>query len=176
MRDTSSAFVRKLVGPAPKDEEQTQWRRAFLMEREGSAQAWCVSVRSQDGRCVDGFAMSLYLRHKWLDRGSRTEKLVLLFSNGAIYTEGQHLQRGLDALEEGKLKRIQVQDGNEIAAIKSSNADIRKAEDKEPIVSRAIVTPGFDQLLEEDDTLAEIAKVLKEDYAHHGGNDNELLG
>lgn len=176
MRDTSAAFVRKFASPAPEAEEQTQWRRAFLFEREGAAQAFSISVREADGRGVDGFAMALYVRHKWLDRGGRLEKLVLLFSNGAIYVEGQHLQRGLDALEEGKLKRIQVQDGNEIAAIRSRNADVRKAEDKEPIVSRVIVSPGFERLLEDDENLAEIAKVLKENHANHGGTDKELAG
>lgn len=176
MRDTAGAFVRKYSAPELKEEEQPQWRRAFLVEREGAAQAHCVSVRSPDGRSVEGFAMSLYVRHKWLDRNSRLEKLVLLFSVGAIYIEGQDLQRGLDALEEGKLKRIQVQDGNEIAAIKSRNADVRKAEDKEPIVSRAVVSPSFESLLESEENLVEIAKVIKEDYAHHGGSDKELAG
>ena len=78
------------------------------------------------------------LRHKWIDRDSKTERLVWIFSNGGIYVEGQHLKRGLDALEEGKLKRIQEQDSNEIALIQSHNADVRKPEDKEPIVSRVV--------------------------------------
>ena len=173
MRDTSASFVGKYAGAGPKEEERPQWRRAFIVEREGAAQSFCVSVRSADGRSAEGFAMSLYIRHRWLDRGSRTERLVLLFSNGGIYVEGQHLQRGLDALEEGKLKRIQAQDGNEIAAIRSRNADVRKAEDKEPVITRLLVSPGFDSVLEEEETLAHIARAVKEDYAHNGGNDKE---
>jgi hypothetical protein len=178
MRDTGGAFVRKYSAAAvpPQAEEQTHWRRAFLVEREGAAQSFCVSVRPADGREADGFPMHLYIRHKWLDRRARLEKLVLLFDGGAIYVEGEHLQRGLDALEEGKLKRIQVQDGNEIAAIKGRNADLRKAEEKEPIVSRAVVSPAFDALLEGDKAFAAIAKVIKEDYVHHVGNDQELAG
>ena len=179
MRDTSGTFARKYTAavPAPpQEEEQTLWRRAFLAEREGSAQAFCVSVRPADGREADGLPMGTYRRHKWLDRSAQREKLVLMFMDGSIYVEGQHLQRGLDALEEGKLKRIQVQDANEIAAIKSRNADVREAEKKEPFVSRAFVSPSFDALLEQDESLAGIAKVIKEDYANHSGNDKELAG
>jgi len=169
MRDaTATSFVRKVVGaPLEKPEAQPQWRKAFITEREGAAQAFCVSVRSADGREVDGFAMSLYIRHKWLDRSARLERLVLFFSAGAICVEGHHLQRGLDALEEGKLKRIQIQDSNEIAAIRGHNADTRKPEDKEPIVSRVLVTPRFDAVLESDESLADIAGLIKEENAHH---------
>lgn len=168
MRDTATSFVRKVVG-SPLDEPaaEPQWRRAFTVEREGASQALCITVRSADGREADGFPMSLYVRHKWLDRG-RLERLVLMFSNGAVCIEGQHLQRGLDALEEGKLKRIQAQDGNEIAAIKGHNADTRKPEDKEPVVTRVIVAPRFDLLLESEDSLAEVAKFMKEEeHARH---------
>jgi len=169
MRDTAAtSFVRKVVGaPLEEPEAQPQWRKAFVVEREGAAQAFCISVRSADGRDVDGFAMSLYVRHKWLDHGARTERLVLIFSAGAICIEGQHLQRGLDALEEGKLKRIQVQDSNEIALIRGHNADTRKVEDKEPIVTRVIVSPRFDLLLESEESLAEIAGLIKEEHARH---------
>jgi hypothetical protein len=169
MRDTAAtSFVRKVVGALPEEPDaQPQWRKAFLLEREGAAQAFCISVRSADGREADGFAMSLYVRHKWLDRNARVERLVLIFSAGAICIDGQHLQRGLDALEEGKLKRIQAQDSNEIALIRGHNADTRKAEDKEPIVSRVIVTPRFDVLLESEESLEEIAGLIKEEHARH---------
>jgi hypothetical protein len=168
MRDTATSFVRKVAGaPLEEPEAQPQWRKAFVAEREGSAQAFCISVRAADGRDVEGFAMSLYVRHKWLDRNARVERLVLIFNGAAICIEGHHLQRGLDALEEGKLKRIQVQDSNEIALIRGHNADTRKAEDKEPIVSRVLISPRFDTVLESDDSLAEIAGLIKEEYANH---------
>ncbi len=108
-------------------------------------------------------------RGKWIDRDAKTERLVWIFSNGGIYIEGQHLKRGLDALEEGKLKRIQEQDSNEIALIQSHNADVRKPEEKEPIVSRVVVSPSFESVLEEDENLVEIAKAIKENYVHNGG-------
>jgi hypothetical protein len=170
MRDTSTStsFVRKVVGaPLKEPDAEPQWRKAFIAEREGSAQAFCISVRSADGREVDGFAMSLYVRHKWLDRDARCERLVLIFSMGAVCIEGQHLQRGLDALEEGKLKRIQAQDSNEIALIRGHNADTRKAEEKEPIISRVLVSPSFESLVESEDSLAEIAGLMKEEHARH---------
>ena len=171
MRDTS--YVQKLMSHAPAEEIEHEWRSAFVIEREGSAQSQCVSVRSRDGREADGFVMSLSVRHKWIDRSAKLERLVWIFSNGGIYVEGQHLQRGLDALEEGKLKRIQEQDSNEIALIKSRNADVRKPEDKEPIVSRVVTSPSFERLLECEENLAEIAKVIKEDYVHNGGSDKD---
>lgn len=167
------SFVQKLINHVPHEEPHTEWRRAFLMEREGGTQSHCVSVRSRDGREADGFSISLYLRHKWIDRSARLERLVWIFSNGGIYIEGQHLQRGLDALEEGKLKRIQEHSSNEIALIKSRNAGVRNPEDKEPIVSRVVISPSFDSLLESDENLAEIAKVMKEDYVHNAGNDKD---
>jgi hypothetical protein len=169
MRDTTAtSFVRKVIGALPEEPEtQPQWRKAFLTEREGSGQAFCISVRHADGREADGFAMSLYVRHHWLDRNARVERLLLLFSGGAICVEGQHLQRGLDALEEGKLRRIQAQDTNEIALIRGHNADTRKAEDKEPVVSRVLVSPSVKTLLETDESLAEIAGLIKEEHARH---------
>lgn len=163
--------IHKFSSRAAHEHLEPEWRRAFIVEREGSAQSFCMSVGFRDGRDVEGFAMSLYVRHRWMDRSAKLERLVLVFSNGGIYVEGQHLQRGLDALEEGKLKRIQEQDSNEIALIKARNADARKQEDKEPIVSRVVTSPSFESVLEHDKDLAEIAKVIKEDYVHNGGSD-----
>ena len=171
MRETSS-YVQKLMGvPAREDEPQPEWRSAFVIERESTAQSFSLSVRPADGRSSEGFPMSLYVRHKWLDRNARLERLILLFSNGAIYVEGQHLQRALDAIEDGKLKRIQVQDSNEIAAIRGRNADVRKAEDKVPIVSRAVVSPPIELVLEEEESLKPIAQAMEEDHAHYGRSD-----
>lgn len=167
----AESTIHKFASRATHEHLEPEWRRAFIVEREGAAQSFCVSVGFRDGRDVEGFAMSLYVRHKWIARSAKLERLVLLFSVGAIYIEGRDLQRGLDALEEGKLKRIQEQDSNEIAAIKARNADVRKAEDREPIVSRAVVSPSFESLLESEENLVEIARVIKEDYVHNGGSD-----
>ena len=167
----AESALQKFVGRATHEHLEPEWRRAFIVEREGAAQSASVSVRFRGGRDVDGFAMGFYMRHRWMDRSGKLERLVLLFSHGGIYVEGQHLQRGLDALEEGKLKRIQEQDSSEIALIKARNADVRKQEDKEPIVSRVVTSPSFESVLEHDKDLAEIAKVIKEDYVHNGGSD-----
>lgn len=177
MRDTS---LRKYAasGVREKEEEHPHWRRGFVTEREGVTQAATVSVYDADGRGRGGFSAQLFERHEWLDRNPRVQKFVLLFSAGAIYVEGQYMERGVDAVEEGKLKRIQAHDANEIAAIKSRNADVRKPEDKEPVIFRAIVSPPLLKVIEEDAMLAEIAEALKagvskEDYAHHAGTDKE---
>jgi hypothetical protein len=107
MRDTATSFVRKVVGsPLEEPPAEPQWRKAFTAEREGASQAFSISVRLADGREAEGFAMSMYIRHKWLDRDPRCERLMLKFSDGVIVIEGQHLQRGLDALEEGKLRTV----------------------------------------------------------------------
>jgi hypothetical protein len=156
-----ASFVDKLMKIPAGNEGRPQWRQAFALEGEGATQAFSVSVRHKDGRDADGFPVSLYLRHKWIDRNSKTERLIWLFSNGAIYVEGRHLKRGLDALEEGKLKRIQEQDSNEIALIDRHNTEIREKEQKEPVVSKVIVSPSFESLLENDESLAEIAKAVK---------------
>jgi len=177
VRDTSRKYG---ALPLKEKPEEEHWRKAFTSEREGAAQAYCLSLRDADGRTVAGFALSLYLRHWWLDGGGRMERLFLLFNGGAMVVEGWYFQRGVDALEEGKLKRIQVQDAEEISAIKSRNADVRKLEDKEPIVCRAVVFPALEQMLEADENLAALAqalkeaKMLKEDHAHHAGTDKEL--
>ena len=152
------SHVQKLMN---KDEALPAWRQAFVLEREGAAQSFSVSVRLKDGRDADGFPLSLYVRHRWIDHGSKVERLIWLFSNGGIYIEGRHLKRGLDALEEGKLKRIQEQDTNEIALIESHNADVRGKEEKEPVVSKVIVSPSFEAVLENDESLAEIAKAIQ---------------
>lgn len=172
MRDTT---LRKYAASIKEGEEDhPHWRRGFVTEREGVAQAATVSVYDADGRGRGGFSAQLYLRHEWLDRNPHVQKFVLLFNGGGIYVEGQYLERGVDAVEEGKLKRIQVHDANEIAAIKSRNADVRKPEDKEPVIFRAVISPPLLKLLEEDEMLAGIAEALKEDYAHHAGTDKEL--
>jgi len=170
MRDTS--YVQKLMSHAPQDEIEHEWRSAFIIEREGSAQSQCVSVRSRDGREANGFVMSLCVRHKWIDRSAKLERLVLIFSHGGIYVEGQHLQRGLDALEEGKLKRIQEQNSNEIALIKS-HTRCEKAGRQGASRLRVVLSPSFESLLESEENLAEIAKVVKEDYVHHSGSDKD---
>lgn len=168
-----ASHVHKLLNRIPTEEPETEWRRAFLVEREGSAQSFSVSVRRKDGREVGGFPIHFYARHDWIDRNSKTQRIIWIFSNGGIYVEGQHLERGLDALEEGKLKRIQEQDSNEIALIQSRNADIRKAEDKEPIVLRVVISPSIETVLEEDENLVEIAKAIKESHVHNDGSGKE---
>src|SRR5579871_345048 len=165
MRESEKSHVQKLIGSVgARDEAPGHWRKAFTVEHEGTAQTFSLSVRACDGRSVGGFAMSHYVRHEWIDRNALPERFVLLFSTGAIYIEGEHLQRGLDALEEGKLKRVQVQDANEIAMIRSRNADVRKPEEKEPIVRRVLVAPSLNSVLENDENLTEITKQLEEDH------------
>jgi hypothetical protein len=164
--------IRKYAEPPGKPQDEAEWkspwRRGFLTEREGSAQSFSISMRRQDGREGGGFSTGIYLRHHWIDSGPQLERLLLMFSEGGIYVEGQHLQRGLDALEEGKLRRIQVHDSSEVALIKAHNAQTRKAEEKEPLVLRVVISPSVESVLEADENLAEIAKVVKEDYAHNG--------
>lgn len=177
MREPEKSHVQRLIGSVGgRDESTAPGRKAFTVEREGTAQTFSLSVRARDGRAVDGFAMSHYVRHQWLDRNARTERFVVLFSFGAIYIEGEHLQRGFDALEEGKLKRIQILDTNEIAAIRSRNADVRKPEEKEPIVTRVLIAPSLDTVLENDENLTEITKQLEEDHAHSTGHHKEPVG
>jgi hypothetical protein len=166
-----TSFVQKFISQAPHSEPSTEWRRGFLVERDGSGQAFSVSVRDPDGREANGFSASLYVRHNWLDRNVKRERLLLIFSHGGILVEGQHLQRGLDAAEECKLRRIQIHDSGEIALIKSHNADIRKPDEKEPLVSRVVISPSMQYVLENDENLAEIAKVLKEEYGNNTGSD-----
>ena len=154
------SYVQRMMN-RPKDEARPGWRPAFVMEREGAVQAFSVSVRRKDCRDAEGFQASLYLRHRWVDQGSKVERLIWLFQHGAIYAEGMHLQRGLDALEEGRLKRIQEQDSNEIALIECHNADIRDMEQKEPVVSKVIVCPRLETVLEGDEDYADIAKAIR---------------
>ena len=157
------SFVRKVMGTQPGQISNVEeWRKGFGGDNAGGANPFSLSLRFKDGRQLDGFSMSLYARHHWIDGGGRVERLVLVFSIGGVYVEGQHLKREIEALlEEGKLKRIQEHNSAEIAAIQSHNLDRRKPEEKEPIVLRIIVSPSIETLLESDETLAEIAKAVK---------------
>ena len=106
--------------------------------------------------------MGLYKRHYWMNGGGKVERLLLLFSDGGVYVEGLHLKPQVEALlEEGKLKRIQIHNSADIGAIQSHNLDKRKPEDKDPIVLRIVVSPAIETVLETDENLAEIAKVMK---------------
>jgi hypothetical protein len=161
-----ASFARKVVGPRPglaeAGEGKHDWRKGFCGDNAGAANPFSLSLRHRDGRACDGFSMSLYARHRWIDQGGPVERLVLLFSNGGVYVEGQHLKREVEALlEEGKLKRIQEHDSAEIAAITAHNLDRRKPEDKEPIVLRIVVSPSVESVLENDENLAEIARAMK---------------
>ena len=160
MAETS--YVRKVMGLQPgQNGEVGEWRKAFGGDNAGG-NTFSLSLRLKDGRQVDGFSMSLYARHHWIDGGGPVERLVLLFSNGGVYVEGHHMKREVEALlEEGKLKRIQELDSAEIAAIRRHNLDKRKAEEKEPIVLRIVVSPEIEEVLESDENLAGIAKAMK---------------
>ncbi len=161
-----ASFVKNLMqesGNKGGDSEPHEaWRRAFWIENAGGGNPFSVSIRYSDGRSAEGFSPGLYLRHQWLDRGGKTERLVWIFNNGGIYLEGHYLQRGLDALEEGKLKRITEHGESEIALINSHNRDVGKWQDKESIVLRVVVSPSFESVLESEPHLAEIAKLVKE--------------
>jgi hypothetical protein len=161
MAETS--FVRKVMGAPPgATTEGEGWRKGLIGDNAGGANPFTLSVRRKDGRQVDGFSMSLYARHHWIDDGGPVERLVLVFSIGGVYVAGHHLKRDVDALlEEGKLKRIQEHDSAEIAAIRRHNLDRRKAEDKEPIVLRVVVSPGIEGALAADESLAAVAEAMK---------------
>lgn len=137
-------------------------RRAFWIDNAGTGAPFSLSVRFKDGRVAEGFSLALYTRHQWLDSGGKWERLLLLFSIGGIYLEGRFLQKGLDALEEGKLKRIREQTETEIKLFERYNLDVRERDKKEPIVARVVISPKVEQLIETDVNLAEIAKVVKE--------------
>lgn len=158
-----TSFVRKVMGQQPGEAGQEEgWRKGFGGDNAGAANPFSLSVRYRDGRKVDGFSMSLYVRHHWIDAGGQVERLVLVFSTGGVYVEGQHLRREVDALlEEGKLKRIQEHDSAEVAAIRGHNLDKRLPEEKEPIVLRVIVSPDIEAALEGDENLAAIAQAMK---------------
>jgi hypothetical protein len=158
------SFVKSLTrAQATGAEEETAWRKAFWIDNTGGGSPFSVALRYRDGRLAEGFSPGLYLRHVWLDRGGKVERIVWIFSHGGIYLEGMHLQRGLDALEEGRLKRIYEQGESEIKLVESRNLDIRKPEDKEPIVSRLVVSPSWKTVIKSDENLVEIAKAMKED-------------
>ena len=149
-------------GQESDSEESRPWRDGFRGDNAGGVGPFCLSLRFKDGRQWDGFSMSLYVRHHWMDDGGRTDRLILVFSGGGVYVEGHHLKRQVEALlEEGKLKRIQEHDRAEVAAITAYNLDKRKAEDKEPIVLRIVVSPAIEAVLESDENLAAIAEAMK---------------
>src|SRR4051794_14827517 len=105
------SYARKVMGGRPGQEENagenTPWRNGFSGDNAGTANPFCLSLRFKNGRHLEGFSMSLYVRHYWMDDGGQVERLVLVFSIGGIYVEGHHLKKQIDALlEEGKLKRI----------------------------------------------------------------------
>lgn len=165
-----TSYVKQLTGRGHSDaaasqhktEEPPPWRKAFWVDNAGGGNPFSLALRYKDGRAAEGFANSLYARHTWLDRGGKVERLVLIFSHGGIYLEGRHLQLGLDALEEGRLKAIREQGETDIRLIERHNLDIRPPERKEPIVSRIVVSPSFEDAVESDRNLVEIAKVMRE--------------
>jgi len=162
---SENSFVKSLMRTPPQGaipEVEPAWRKAFWVDNAGSGGTFSVSVRFRDGRVAEGFSPGLYLRHAWIDQGGPRERLVWLFSHGGIYLEGRHLQRGLDGLEEGRLKRIQEHGETEIALIESHNLDIRKPEEKEPIIFRVVISPRLSAVLENDANLSEIAEAMRE--------------
>jgi hypothetical protein len=171
MRDAS--FAEQVLGKRAREadapEDERPWRNGF--SQDSAANTFSLSLRAKDGRSLDGFSMSLYKRHRWLDGGGRMERLVLIFSEGGVLVEGYHFMRDVEALlEEGKLKRIQEHNSSEIAAIRHYN--LTHAE-KQAVVVRIVVSPSIETVLESDESLAEIAKAVKGESASetgHAGN------
>ncbi len=46
-----------------------EWRKGFGGDNAGGANPFSLSLRFKDGRQLDGFSMSLYARHHWIDGG-----------------------------------------------------------------------------------------------------------
>jgi hypothetical protein len=172
MAETTS-FAKKFMGTQGETEEDRPWRNGFSGDNAGGVSPFCLSLRSKNGRDLEGPPWSLFTWHRWMDDGGPAEKLVLLFSVGGVYVEGLYMKRQVEALlEEGKLKRIQEHDEAEIEAIRSHNLDKRKPEEKEPTVLRIFVTPDLETRLRSDEHLAVIAEAMKgeeDDEAGHAG-------
>jgi len=169
MAETS--FAERVIGSHGKSEESRGWRNGFSGDNAGGFNTFCLSLRAKSGREIDGISMHLYVTHKWLDNGGPSEKLVIFFSAGAVYVEGLHIKRQVEALlEEGKLKRIQEHDSTEIEAIRAHNLDKRKADEKEPIVLRIIISPDLETRLKTDEYLAAIAAAMKGEDRGETGN------
>lgn len=167
MAETAS-FAKRYVGMEPETEEDKAWRNGFSGDNSGGMSPFCLSLRSKDGRKMEGPAWSLFTWHVWLDNGGPVEKLVLLFTVGGVYVEGLHMRKQVEALlEEGKLKRIQEHDKTEIEAIRAHNLDKRKADEKEPIVLRILIAPNIIKRLEIEQHMGLITSAMK------GDNDSE---
>jgi hypothetical protein len=169
MAETS--FAKRFVGTEA--EEERAWRNGFSGDNSGGLTPFCLSLRSKDGRVMEGPSWSLFTWHGWMDTGGPVEKLVLLFSVGGIYIEGLHMRKQVESLlEEGKLKRIQEHDKTEIEAIRAHNLDKRKSEDKEPVVLRIVVAPSIKHRLEIEEHLGIIVAALKGEENETGESGN----
>jgi hypothetical protein len=159
-----NSFAKRFIGSqaAQPDDQDPAWRPGFGGDTVGGANPISLSLRTKDGRQIDGLSMSLYECHHWVDDGGPIDRLVLIFSVGGVYVEGNHLKRQVEALlEEGRLKRIQEHDSAEIEAIRAHNLGQRKPEEKEPVVLRILVTPDIETRLRSDENLAVIASAMK---------------
>jgi hypothetical protein len=147
------------------------WRNGFAGDNAGDFAPFCLCLQSSDGRSMEGPSMSLFLWHAWRDGGGPFEKLVLFFNSGTIYVEGLHMKAKVEAIfQQGKLKRIQQHDSLEIQAIAAHNLDIRKSEDKEPVVLRFIIVPSLEERLRNDESLAPILNAVRGENGETGGD------
>jgi len=172
-----TSFAKKFMGGQAETEEDRPWRNGFSGDNAGGVNPFCLSLRSKSGREMEGPPWSLFTWHGWIDSGGPTEKLVLLFSVGGVYVEGLHMKRQVEALlEEGKLKRIQEHGDAEIEAIRAHNLDIRRPEEKEPIVLRIVIAPDMETRLKSDESLAVIAARMKGEDDSEDGNAGDVEG
>jgi hypothetical protein len=126
--------------------EDREWRRAFTLERQETAQAFNLRIWFRNGRQAQALHWSHYLGDEYRDDGGEWESLTLLFGDRVVRIRGEHFKRLLDGLDDGKLRILQEQDGNEVKAIRAHNLDKRLASDKETIIAEIEVLPPFETL------------------------------
>ncbi len=127
---------------------------AYTKERQHTAQAATIHIEWKDGRRSDNFSWGHFVRANWRDMGEN-ERIVMLFSDGAIEIEGHNLKPIEEEIREYKLNSIR-----EMATAKQMLLNANPT--GEPVISAIRAYPDVDEILRE-------IKGEKRDQAGHAG-------
>lgn len=115
--------------------------KAFTRERQHTAQAFTLHLEWKDGRQSEDFCWTHFVRARWVDFGD-TEKLILIFSDGAVEIQGHNLKPLENDVRECKL--------NGVSEMSSQQVMLKRAvSPEEPIISAIKAYPDVEEMLKE---------------------------
>jgi hypothetical protein len=142
----AKSFTKAVLEAREADDAQDEPRSGAVHERP-TEQAFALSLRSKDGRFVQGFPWFRFDGFDFHNDG-REEQLDMVFGERVVEIRGFYLSRLVDRMAEGQLKIVQQHDVKEIEDLRRENADLPRGQHK-PMILSIDVTPPLSKTVSE---------------------------